>query len=243
MIDESTNPLAVPLDWALTRPALGAASHVAYLTPEERESLSVVSQGRARLAELTNGVPTKEAGGDPGVNSRVLYLARLAPRKRPRLFAEASAELSDEFPDSEFVLVGPDEGEAAAVEGAIAASGHAGRIRWDGPVSPDDTAEQMRQATVFVLPSVDEPYPMSVLEAMSSALPVVVTTTCGLAPFIAEHHAGIVVDDSREQLVGAIRALLADPVGAKEMGRRGRAAVQSERSMTAVAERLEALYR
>ena len=243
MIDESTNPLAVPLDWALTRPALRAAAHVAYLTPEERASLTVVSGGQSRLTSLTNGVPMGEPSAPQEVGSRVLYLARLAPRKRPRLFAEAATELAPEFPGSEFVLVGPDEGEAPAVASQIRASGHDGRIRWEGAVSPSETAEQMRKATVFVLPSIDEPYPMSVLEAMAEGLPVIVTSTCGLAPFINAHDAGIVVDDSREQLVNAIRGLLSDPAAAQAMGRRGRAAVVAERSMTAVAERLESLYR
>jgi glycosyltransferase involved in cell wall biosynthesis len=243
MIDESTNPLAVPLDAALTRPALRAAAHVAYLTPEERDSLGVVSRGAARLAEVTNGVPMGEPRDHSSTDSRVLYLARLAPRKRPGLFVHAATELAAEFPDSEFVLVGPDEGEAPAVEAAIAASGHSDRIRWDGPVSPGDTSTQMRRAAVFVLPSVDEPYPMSVLEAMAEALPVIVTSSCGLAPFITAHRAGIVVDDSAGALVEAVRTMLRDPGAAADMGRRGRAAVVAERSMDAVAERLEGLYR
>ncbi|WP_396642508.1 glycosyltransferase [Microbacterium sp.] len=243
MIDESTNPLAGPLDVALTRPALRAAAHVAYLTPAERASLDVVSQGTARLTELTNGVPTEDQPDRPPIPGRVLYLARLASRKRPGLFVEAAAQLVPEFPESEFVLVGPDEGEGPAVEAAIAASDHDGRIRWTGPVSPSDTAEQMQQASIFVLPSVNEPYPMSVLEAMSAGLPVIVTSTCGLASFISAHDAGIVVDETRESLVSAIRRLLADPVAAAEMGRRGHEAVVAERSMAAVAERLEQLYR
>ena len=126
---------------------------------------------------------------------------------------------------------------------AISSSGHADRIRWEGPVGMSGAAERMRRATVYVLPSVDEPYPMSVLEAMSVGLPVVVTDTCGLASFVRDHDAGLVTDDTVESLADALRILLADPGRAAAMGARGRNAVRSERSMAAIAQRLEAFYR
>ena len=242
MIDETNHPLAVPLDLALTRPVLNRARVVTYLTARERASLEVVSRGRARLEELPNGVPLEAravAAGPAGV----LYLARLAPRKHPVAFVEAATRLAPEFPDADFALVGPDEGEGASVLQAISASGLGDRIRWEGPVGMSGAVERMRRATVYVLPSVDEPYPMSVLEAMSVGVPVIITDTCGLAPFVRDHDAGIVTDDTVDGLTEALRTLLADPGQAAAMGSRGRDAVRSERSMTAIAERLEAFYR
>lgn len=246
MIDESRNPLAVPADLVLTRPALRRAATVLFLTPEERDSLAVVSRGAARLAELPNGVPPAAAADTarPAASApHMLYLARLAARKRPTEFVDAAAALADEFGAARFTLVGPDEGEGDRVRGAIRASGHEDRIRWEGPVAPERTAAWMRAATAYVLPSVDEPYPMAVLEAMAAGLPVVVTDTCGLAPFVREHDAGIVIAGDRAALVGAMRTLLGDPVEAAAMGARGRRAVGRHRSMGAIAERLEALYR
>ncbi len=61
MIDETSHPLAVPLDLALTRPVLRRARIVTYLTSRERASLEVVSHGEARLEELPNGVPLEAA--------------------------------------------------------------------------------------------------------------------------------------------------------------------------------------
>lgn len=244
MIDESDNPLASPLDAALTRPVLQAARCVTYLTPQERASLDAVSHGRARLEELVNGVPFGPSASDRVAGpAHVLFLARLAPRKRPVAFVEAATVLAREFPDARFTLLGPDEGEGDAVDAAIASSGFADRIRWEGAVPMEATIERMREATLYVLPSVDEPYPMSVLEAMSVGLPVVVTDTCGLATFVTEHDAGAVVDASLGSLIEALRELLRDPGAAAHKGARARAAVAAERSMSAVAERLELLYR
>lgn len=248
MIDESSNPLAVPLDAVLTRPALRDAAAVTYLTPEERDSLRVVGRGGARLVPLTNGVPIPadaeeltDAAADPH-GPEVLYLARLAPRKNPVMFARVAVDLAAQFPTARFRLVGPDEGEGSEVTRLIEAAGLRDRLVWEGPLPPEATLERMRSASLYVLPSVDEPYPMSVLEAMSVGLPVVVSTSCGLAPMVAEQRAGTVIDATPEELRAAIAALLDDPAEARAAGRRGRDAVAATRSMRAVAERLESLY-
>lgn len=240
MIDESTNPLAIPLDAVLTRPALAGARTVTYLTERERASLETIGRGRARLVELPNGVPTAPTAAPLG--PELLYLARLAPRKRPVQFVEAAARLAPEFPEARFRLVGPDEGEGDAVRAAIEASGHPERIRWEGALEPARTGERMRRASGYVLPAVDEPYPMSVLEAMSAGLPVVVTDSCGLAPAVRDAGAGFVTDGGLEPLVTAMRRLLADPADARLRGERGRDLTRERFTMPAIAERLVELY-
>ncbi|APF35147.1 MULTISPECIES: glycosyltransferase [Microbacterium] len=240
MIDESANPLAIPLDAALTRPALASARAVTYLTARERASLETISRGRARLVELPNGVPEAPAASPTG--RELLYLARLAARKRPVQFVEAAARLAPEFPDARFRLVGPDEGEGDAVRAAIEASGHGERIRWEGALEPARTGERMRRASGYVLPAVDEPYPMSVLEAMSAGLPVVVTDTCGLAAAVRDAEAGFVTDGGFSSLVTAMRRLLADPADAHRRGQRGRMMTRERFTMPAIAERLVELY-
>ncbi|WP_404473147.1 glycosyltransferase [Microbacterium aerolatum] len=245
MIDESANPLAAPLDAVVTRRALRDATAVTYLTPEERRSLEVVSRAGARLVPLTNGVP---AAGDTDQDrprteqSEVLYLARLAPRKNPLMFAQAAIELAADFPQTQFRIVGPDEGAAGEVSRLIETSTVGDQVRWEGALAPDATLARMRDAAVYVLPSVNEPYPMSVLEAMSVGLPVIVTKSCGLAAFVAEHRAGAVIDPDPESLRSSIAGFLADPVAAREAGRRGQEAVSRQRSMSAVADELEKLY-
>lgn len=250
MIDESSNPLAAPLDALITRPALRDAAAVTFLTPEEQASLAVVSRDRALLVPLANGVPVpseraethraEQSSADSA--PEVLYLARLAARKNPAMFARVAVQLAREFPTARFRLVGPDEGEADEVTRIIDAAGLGERLQWEGPLAPEATLDRMRSASIYVLPSVDEPYPMSVLEAMSVGLPVVVSTSCGLAETVARASAGTVIDAHAESLRSAIAALLANLDEARAAGLRGRAAVRRTHSMPAVAERLEVLY-
>jgi len=243
MIDETDNLLARPLDAGLTRAVLRRAHAVTYLTQRERASLDVVSHGQARLVELANGVPTDVTAAPIMAAPHLVFLARLAPRKRPVMFVRAASILAQEFPEARFTLFGPDEGEGGAVRAAIHSSHAPDRIRWAGPVAMEETLSRMREATVLVLPSVDEPYPMSVLEAMSVGVPVIVTDSCGLAPFVSKHDLGHVVDDSLGQLVAAMRVTLSETEKTRDQGLRARNVVGRERSMEAIAERLESLYR
>lgn len=210
MIDPSSNRLAAPLDAILTRPVLERLATVFYLTDRERVALEQVGRGRTNLRHLVNGVPAAKAIARPkDVSPEVLFLARLHPRKRAIHFVRAAITLSSEFPNTHFSLVGPDEGDGPEVAKLIERA-RCGHIRWEGALAPEETLNRMSRATIYALPSVDEPFPMSVLEAASLGLPLVVTDSCGLAGPVNDYQAGIVTNDSVGGLVDALRSLLSN---------------------------------
>ena len=243
MIDPSGNPLAIPLDAFVTRPALRGAKVVFYLTGQERNDLGAVAGETLNRVQLANGVPEPANPNRPAAGTEVLYLARLARRKRPQLFIEMALALADEFPQVSFTLVGPDEGEGPAVQRLIDEADREGILSWEGPLAPGATNERLGRASLYVLPSVNEPYPMSVLEAMSVGLPVVITDSCGLAQAVRELGCGIVVDDSLEALVSAVARILRDDVLSRSMGRAGALASRTRFGMPAIAEALANSYR
>ena len=245
MIDASESLLAKPLDALWTVPTLRRARSVFHLTPRESADLEhVAGAGRLALRPLHNGVPSaprREPRTD-GVQE-VLFLARLHQRKRPDMFVKMANALAAEGVDASFTLVGPDEGEGAHIAALIDEYGLAGRVSMEGAVSPEDSGARLARASVYVLPSVDEPYPMSVLEAMAIGLPVVITDSCGLAPLVAESQSGIVVGSDLESLVSAVLRMLRDPDEAANMGENGRRIVETELQMGNVARILEEVYR
>jgi glycosyltransferase involved in cell wall biosynthesis len=92
-------------------------------------------------------------------------------------------------------MVGPDQGERAEVSRLIATSDFADRFRILGDVPHEELMALLAKSSALVLPSVDEPYPMIVIEALAVGIPAIVTTSTGL----------------REQLDRANAALLAEP--------------------------------
>lgn len=239
MVVPTDHPLAAPLDRVWTREILRAAQTVFYLNAQERERLVSVGGPALRLAELDNGVPGYPAPAAPTGQPEVLFAARMHARKRPVAFVEMAKELLRNGIDARFTLVGPDEGEGPAVRSALAGNPH---ITWEGALAPESLPARMAAADVYVLPSVREPYPMSVLEAMSVGVPVVVTTDCGLAPVVRRSDSGIVAEPTVAALAAAVDAILGDRGRARSMGEHGKETVHTQFGMPRVADRLLGAY-
>lgn len=243
MIDESEKRLARILDSLSTRRVLRSALRVFWLTPVEERSLrQVMKRGAANLVNIRNGVPAAERKISGHGANEVLFLSRLHRRKRPALFVRAAVDILQRQADWSFALVGPDEGEGSNVQDVIADGLHTDRIRWEGSLAPDRTLDRMLQSSIYVLPSVDEPFPMSVLEALSVGLPVIVTNTCGLAKDIELNACGIVVDSSFGALVGAVERLIVDQALREDMSARAIRLMEEQFSMDAVARDLHRMY-
>lgn len=63
-------------------------------------------------------------------------------------------------------------------------------VEWVGHVSPEQVREWLSKATVFFLSSVDDPFPLSVGEALMSGIPGVVYSETGFSDFISLHRSG-----------------------------------------------------
>jgi glycosyltransferase involved in cell wall biosynthesis len=234
------------LDALLTVPTLRAARARYVLTPQEQHALGRVAGPGAALTRLGNGItvpPPAAPIGPPRVPD-VLFLARLHPRKRVRTFVQAAIRLLDEGVDATFSVVGGDDGDLNRLVAALYARPDlADRLRYEGALGHREALERLGRASLYVLPSVDEPYPITVLEAMARGVSVVCTTSCGLAEPLQALGVAEVTEPDLDSLTGCLRRLLADPVALAERGRNARKAVAEFFSIAAVVDRLEDGYR
>ncbi|MFB6805766.1 glycosyltransferase [Streptomyces sp. NPDC056387] len=242
MVDPSRRLLAKVLDAVAVRRLLRGADAVLYLTPHEREGLdAVVGAPLPGAVRLVNGTPAQDERPAPAGPPRILYSARLQARKRPVDFVDAAPAVLAAHPDAEFVVAGPDEGELAAVRARITDLGLASRFTVPGALSTAEVLTELGRAHVYVLPSVDEPFPMSVLEALSVGVPSVVTHSNGLARDIAGAGAGRAVAPGPAGVAEAVLALL-DPQANATASRAARELAARSFSMDAVLDTLLAVY-
>lgn len=241
MVDAPSNAMASTLDVLATRRVLERARTILCLTELEEDQVAGLSAHQLPTEILPNGVPIALTEANPS-QIEVLFLARLHSRKRPTTFVQAAIHLAKTRPGVIFSLVGPDEGEGPAITQQLRDNDQPPQIRQEGALDPGQTLERLRASSIYVLPAVNEPFPMSVLEAMSVGKPVIVTNTCGLAEFIRQTHSGIVIDDSVESLQAAITVLLDDDALRNTMGTNALAAVRTRYGMDNIAERLIGFY-
>jgi UDP-glucose:(heptosyl)LPS alpha-1,3-glucosyltransferase len=82
-------------------------------------------------------------------------------------------------------------------------------------------------ADAFILPSIYDPFPNAVLEAMACGLPIITSYNTGAAEFIEEGVQGYVVDAFNSDSLSAAIEKLSDPAHALLLGKQAREKVES----------------
>jgi glycosyltransferase involved in cell wall biosynthesis len=243
MVQPDRRPKARIMDAIAVRRLLRAAQVRFVLTQHEEDGLQEVLGSAITCQRLPNGVPAQPDSPDVVKGGReVLFCARLQERKRPVAFVEMAAELLRRGLAATFAMIGPDEGELAAVRESISQQGLEELVRYEGALDYDAVLGRMRQADVYVLPSEHEPFPMSLLEALALGLPSVCTDSCDISKALRDHGAAIVTDGSVSAMADAVQAILEDPDLRSELFRNARKIVAELFSMAAVGNRLEHTY-
>jgi len=215
--------------------------------------------GRLRLSPrrkhriLRNGIDSKRFRPNPERRAALrqsmgigpaefvtLMVARLDPIKDPGLFIETARRARALESRMHFWLVGGGDMEAA--------------LRSSLEDRPDpgiwlagerrDVPDLLAAADLAMLTSRSEGLSNTILEAMSSSLPVLATDVGGNRELIVHGENGI-LSSSRDpkQLARRLRQLMGEREKLAQMGRNGRRRVEREFSMASLGERTEALYR
>lgn len=226
--------------WVLARLALAPAHRVVAVAEGERAALAAALGGRD-VALIPNGVDTvrfrPSSTGRPPGPPRILYVGLLTRRKGVLDLLEASELLARRGVEHEVHLVGgtPDEGPEFEDEVRRAATP---RTVLHGAVPRSEMPARYREGDVFCLPSWWESMPLSVLEAMSSGLPVVASAVGDVPTMVDDEVGAVVPPRSPQALAAALAALLGDE---DERARRATAARRRASTRFGLDTSLEAL--
>jgi glycosyltransferase involved in cell wall biosynthesis len=144
-------------------------------------------------------------------------IGRLSPEKDPHTLIRAAGIACTADAAFRLEIAGDGRCRESAVE-LTKTLGLEDRVRFHGEVR--DVTALLARASQYVLPSLSEGISLSLLEAMSSGLPVAATRAGG-TPEVVEHgRTGLLVSpQSPEELASAMLELHRNPMGAREMGR------------------------
>jgi glycosyltransferase involved in cell wall biosynthesis len=207
----------------LARAAIRAVATEAIAVSTACADRLAIGSWRPRLvheaAPIPAEAPRRERGaGDPLVFGSVGVISR---RKGSDLFVEAAAKVRAVRPAVEFELVGSpsDPLDASWAEGVLRRAAEVG-VRH---IPRADVPALLARWDAFALPSRRDPFPISMLEAMGSALPVVGARTDGIPEQLGEGEAGLLVPSDDSDALAAAMLRLADEGQLRtELGERAR---------------------
>ncbi len=114
----------------------------------------------------------------------VLYLGRITLQKGPDYFIDAAKKVLEKEPDTRFIIAGSGDMERVVMEKA-AALGITDNVLFTGFLREEELEKAYATASLYVMPSVSEPFGLASLEAAGSRTPVLVSRQSGVSEVFA----------------------------------------------------------
>lgn len=259
---EDGDDLTVPGVLSVVSPDVYLASRAArttVLNPDVARTFVGRGVPAERVDVVPNGVDVERFGGATpeavasvrdryGVHGpTLLFVGTVMPRKGVIDLVRAAATLVDErgYDDLTVAVAGDatlDESYTRTVRGLITDAGLGSHVTMLGFVPTDVLPALYAAADVFVAPSLEEGFGMTVVEAMAAGTPVVATRV-GAIPRIVDPgtHGALADPGDVATLTDRLDALLAAPEARERMADAARERA-AEYSWTAVADRFATVY-
>jgi colanic acid/amylovoran biosynthesis glycosyltransferase len=126
---------------------------------------------------------------------QIFCAARLAPEKGIEFLIQAIAILADKKCEFELSLAG-DGSSRVALRALTVRLGLAEHVKFLGNLTEQEIERELQTSDLFVLPSLAEGIPVSVMEAMAVGVPVIATNIAGTSELVEDGKTGFLVRPS-----------------------------------------------
>ncbi|MBC8184489.1 glycosyltransferase family 4 protein [candidate division KSB1 bacterium] len=168
-------------------------------------------------------------------------IGRLTEQKGHLFLLESARQILKDFPDTGFLFVG-DGHLRQVLQNKIDELDLHNHVIFTG--IRKDIPEILAMIDLFVLPSLDEGFPMILLEAMAAQKPVIATNVGDVSSVLINRKTGILIPpDDRTQLINAVTELLSDKKLANELAHQGYLKVKENYSSQRMAEKYAEIYK
>jgi glycosyltransferase involved in cell wall biosynthesis len=199
------------------------------------------------IAVIPNGIDVPELNSDSTAANDfgriVLSLGRIHPKKGLDRLVRAWAHVESAHPEWRLRIVGPSELGHASELAALTAELKTKRVSIEGSVAGDAKTAAYQQADLFVLPTLNENFAITVAEALAAGTPVIATKGAPWLGLVRE-GCGWWIDHGVEPLEAALaNAMAMRRQALQAMGARGRTWMVREFSWDRVARDMLDVYR
>lgn len=242
MLTNRTSFLHRMLD-LVVRPLVSRARVIIALTESEKSELSIwLGRTPARISVLGNPVPSEveTVTRHFPVENSALFIARLHPRKRVDVFIEAARIAQSHGWPEQYIVAGPDEGDLNLVKRGLNSISN---LSYVGTLNASEVTSRVQMGGVFVLPSENEPWGNVLATAIAAGIPVIVSKSAALAPFVSRYAAGLVTPDGdAECLAYSVHSVLSKESSYSDFSRGSVRMTEEMLSPKAQANRLMTIY-
>jgi glycosyltransferase involved in cell wall biosynthesis len=233
------------LFWTLAQGGAARAATCLHATSrQEYEEIRAFGL-KAPIAIIPNGIdviPAAPKGAATEKHRTLLYLGRLHPKKGLDRLLDAWELIEDRHPDWQLDIVGPIDNDYARMLKARIAARAVSRVRFVGALYGKDKSKAYRCADLFVLPTLNENFAMTVAEALAQGTPVISTKGAPWADVVG-HGCGWWIDHGTEPLADALnKAMSISREQLASMGEAGRAWMHRDFDWSAVAASMRSVY-
>jgi glycosyltransferase involved in cell wall biosynthesis len=109
----------------------------------------------------------------------VLFLGRLTIQKGPEFFLKAAKKVL-EYEDAKFVIAGVGDMMPKLINQAVD-MGISNKVVFTGKLSEEEVQHIYKISSIYVMPSVSEPFGITALEAISAGTPTIVSRSAGVS--------------------------------------------------------------
>ncbi|CAJ36559.1 glycosyltransferase family 4 protein [Methanocella arvoryzae] len=239
-------------DWLIGRWPFALADRIIAVSEWVRGDIAKYWINKDKIIPVHNGINVKDFRPTDAMRVRtqygigkdpmLLFVGRMITQKGIPYLIDAMPAVLEKHPDVKLFLVG--RGNALpGLKKKVAQMGLEKSVLFSGYLSEEQLKETYGTCDIFVLPSVWEVLPIAILEAMSSAKPVVCTTAGGNRELVRDGVNGYVVPmRDPGALAAKINELLSDKVKMAEMGRQSRAIAEAEFDWKLIAAKTKKVY-